>query len=113
MKSRAAVAFKAGAPLEIAEVGVQGPRLGEVMVEIKATQPANHSASRPESVLTGKLCLLKILYAFKYFFLFKSLLTTILEFIHHPLTLEICVGGLISKSEAVSSLAFLLHLILS
>ena len=37
MKSRAAVAFKAGAPLEIAEVDVQGPRPGEVMVEIKAT----------------------------------------------------------------------------
>ena len=37
MKSRAAVAFKAGAPLEIAEVDVQGPRSGEVMVEIKAT----------------------------------------------------------------------------
>ena len=37
MKSRAAVAFKAGAPLEIAEVDVQGPRAGEVMVEIKAT----------------------------------------------------------------------------
>ena len=37
MKSRAAIAFKAGAPLEIAEVDVQGPRAGEVMVEIKAT----------------------------------------------------------------------------
>ena len=35
MKSRAAVAFKAGAPLEIAEVDVQGPRAGEVMVEIQ------------------------------------------------------------------------------
>jgi S-(hydroxymethyl)glutathione dehydrogenase/alcohol dehydrogenase len=37
MKSRAAIAFKAGAPLEIAEVDVQGPRAGEVMVEVKAT----------------------------------------------------------------------------
>ena len=37
MKSRAAIAFKAGAPLEITEVDVQGPRAGEVMVEIKAT----------------------------------------------------------------------------
>jgi len=37
MKSRAAIAFKAGAPLEIAEVDVQGPCAGEVMVEIKAT----------------------------------------------------------------------------
>ena len=37
MKSRAAIAFKAGAPLVIGEVDVQGPRAGEVMVEIKAT----------------------------------------------------------------------------
>ena len=37
MKTRAAIAFKAGAPLEIADVDVQGPRPGEVMVEIKAT----------------------------------------------------------------------------
>ena len=37
MKSRAAIAFKAGAPLEITEVDVQGPRAGEVVVGIKAT----------------------------------------------------------------------------
>ena len=37
MKSRAAVAFEAGKPLEIAEVDVGGPATGEVMVEIKAT----------------------------------------------------------------------------
>jgi len=37
MKSRAAVAFKAGAPLEIHDVDLEGPREGEVMVEIKAT----------------------------------------------------------------------------
>ena len=37
MKSRAAVAFEAGNPLEIAEVDVGGPAAGEVMVEIKAT----------------------------------------------------------------------------
>ena len=37
MKSRAAVAFAAGKPLEIAEVEVGGPAAGEVMVEIKAT----------------------------------------------------------------------------
>ena len=37
MKSRAAVAFEAGKPLEIAEVDVGGPAAGEVMVEIKAT----------------------------------------------------------------------------
>ena len=37
MKSRAAVAFEAGKPLEIIEVDVGGPAAGEVMVEIKAT----------------------------------------------------------------------------
>ncbi len=37
MKSRAAVAFEAGKPLEIVEVDVDGPRTGEVLVEIKAT----------------------------------------------------------------------------
>ena len=37
MKSRAAVAFEAGKPLEIAEVDVGGPAAGGVMVEIKAT----------------------------------------------------------------------------
>jgi len=37
MKSRAAVAFEAGKPLEIVEVDVGGPATGEVMVEIKAT----------------------------------------------------------------------------
>ena len=37
MKSRAAVAFAAGMPLEIVEVDLEGPREGEVMVEIKAT----------------------------------------------------------------------------
>ena len=37
MKSRAAVALAAGKPLEIVEVDLEGPREGEVMVEIKAT----------------------------------------------------------------------------
>ena len=37
MKTRAAVAFEAGKPLEIVEVDLEGPRAGEVMVEIKAT----------------------------------------------------------------------------
>ena len=37
MKTRAAVAWKAGAPLTIEEVDLQGPREGEVLVEIKAT----------------------------------------------------------------------------
>jgi len=37
MKTRAAVAHKAGAPLSIEEVDLEGPRAGEVLVEIKAT----------------------------------------------------------------------------
>jgi S-(hydroxymethyl)glutathione dehydrogenase/alcohol dehydrogenase len=37
MKTRAAVAFEAGKPLEIVEVDLAGPKEGEVLVEIKAT----------------------------------------------------------------------------
>ncbi|MDP2397328.1 MAG: S-(hydroxymethyl)glutathione dehydrogenase/class III alcohol dehydrogenase [Burkholderiales bacterium] len=37
MKTRAAVAHKAGAPLTIETVDLDGPRAGEVLVEIKAT----------------------------------------------------------------------------
>ncbi|MFN7608271.1 MAG: S-(hydroxymethyl)glutathione dehydrogenase/class III alcohol dehydrogenase [Ralstonia sp.] len=37
MKTKAAIAWKAGAPLTVEEVDLQGPRAGEVLVEIKAT----------------------------------------------------------------------------
>ena len=37
MKTRAAVAFEAKKPLEIIEVDLEGPKAGEVLVEIKAT----------------------------------------------------------------------------
>ena len=37
MKSRAAVAFEAKKPLEIVELDLDGPRAGEVLIEIKAT----------------------------------------------------------------------------
>jgi len=37
VKTRAAIARQAGAPLEIDEIELAGPRQGEVMVEIKAT----------------------------------------------------------------------------
>ncbi|MFN3887592.1 MAG: S-(hydroxymethyl)glutathione dehydrogenase, partial [Aquabacterium sp.] len=37
MKTRAAVAWKAGAPLTIETVDLEGPREGEVLVEVKAT----------------------------------------------------------------------------
>ena len=35
MRTRAAVAVQAGTPLEIMEVNLEGPKPGEVMVEIK------------------------------------------------------------------------------
>jgi S-(hydroxymethyl)glutathione dehydrogenase/alcohol dehydrogenase len=37
MKTRAAVALAAGKPLEVMEVDLEGPKAGEVLVEIKAT----------------------------------------------------------------------------
>ena len=37
MRTRAAVAIEAGKPLEVMEVNLEGPKAGEVMVEIKAT----------------------------------------------------------------------------
>ena len=37
MKTRAAVAYEAGKPLVIEEVELEGPRAGEVLVELKAT----------------------------------------------------------------------------
>ncbi len=37
MKTKAAVAFAAGKPLDIVEVDLEGPKQGEVLVEIKAT----------------------------------------------------------------------------
>ncbi len=37
METRAAVAFKAGEPLSIETVNLEGPRAGEVLVELKAT----------------------------------------------------------------------------
>ena len=37
MKTKAAVAFEAGKPLELIEVDLEGPKEGEVLLEIKAT----------------------------------------------------------------------------
>ncbi|MEO0822914.1 MAG: S-(hydroxymethyl)glutathione dehydrogenase/class III alcohol dehydrogenase [Pseudomonadota bacterium] len=37
MRTKAAVAFEAGKPLEVTEVNLDGPRAGEVLVEMKAT----------------------------------------------------------------------------
>lgn len=37
MESRAAIAVKAGAPLEVGTINIEGPKAGECLVEIKAT----------------------------------------------------------------------------
>ncbi|RBP14150.1 S-(hydroxymethyl)glutathione dehydrogenase/alcohol dehydrogenase [Roseiarcus fermentans] len=37
MKTRAAIAVAAGKPLEVTEVDLEGPRAGEVLIEVKAT----------------------------------------------------------------------------
>ena len=37
MKTKAAVALEAGKPLEVMEVNLEGPKAGEVLIEIKAT----------------------------------------------------------------------------
>src|SRR5246127_5224558 len=37
MKTKAAIAYAAGKPLEVVEVDLQGPKAGEVLVEIKAS----------------------------------------------------------------------------
>ena len=37
MKTRAAVAFDKGKPLQVIDVDLDGPKAGEVLVEVKAT----------------------------------------------------------------------------
>jgi S-(hydroxymethyl)glutathione dehydrogenase/alcohol dehydrogenase len=37
MKTRAAIAWQAGAPLTVGEVDLEGPKAGEVLIEVKAT----------------------------------------------------------------------------
>jgi Zn-dependent alcohol dehydrogenase len=37
MKTRAAAAWKAGAPLSIEKVDLDGPRVGDVLVEVRVT----------------------------------------------------------------------------
>jgi S-(hydroxymethyl)glutathione dehydrogenase / alcohol dehydrogenase len=49
MKTRAAVAFAAKQPLEIVEVDLQGPKEGEVLVEIMATGICHTDANTLES----------------------------------------------------------------
>ena len=46
MDVRAAIAFAAGQPLQIETVQLDGPREGEVLVEIKATGICHTTSSR-------------------------------------------------------------------
>ena len=60
MKSRAAVALKAGQPLEITEIDVQGPKEGEVLVRMVATSVCHTDAftlsgSDPEGIFPSIL----------------------------------------------------------
>lgn len=54
MKMRAAIAFAAGKPLEAIGVDLEGPKAGEVLVELKATGVCrNHASSLPGDDLEG------------------------------------------------------------
>ena len=60
MDVRAAVAYKAGEPLVIETVQLQGPRFGEVLIEIKATGMCHtdeftRSGADPEGVFPAIL----------------------------------------------------------
>lgn len=60
MKSRAAVAFAAGKPLELVEIDVEGPKAGEVLVRIVATSVCHTDAytlsgADPEGVFPAVL----------------------------------------------------------
>ena len=53
MKTKAAVAFAAAKPLEIAEVDLDGPKSGEVLIEIKATGVCHTDAFTLSGYLGG------------------------------------------------------------
>ena len=58
MDVRAAVAFEAGKPLEVTKVQLEGPKAGEVLVEIKATgichtDEFTRSGADPEGLVPG------------------------------------------------------------
>ena len=56
MKTRAAVAWKAGAPLDIETIDIEGPKAGEVLVEIKATGICHTDAYTLMPALIRKAC---------------------------------------------------------
>ena len=60
MKSRAAVAVEAGKPLEIVEVDLEGPKAGEILMEVKAsgichTDEFTRSGDDPEGIFPAIL----------------------------------------------------------
>src|SRR3978361_2187345 len=56
MKTRAAVAFEAKTPLEIVELDLEGPKAGEVLVEIKATGICHTDAYTLDGLDSEGLC---------------------------------------------------------
>jgi len=57
MKTRAAVAFEVGKPLVIEQVDLEGPKPGEVLVELKATGVC-HTDEFTRSGADPSLCLI-------------------------------------------------------
>ena len=57
MEVRAAIATKAGAPLEVTTVNLEGPKQGEVLVQIKATGLC-HTDALHYRAMTLKCCFL-------------------------------------------------------
>ena len=60
MKTRAAIGWKAGQPLEVVTLDLAGPKTGEVLVEIKAsgvchTDEFTRSGGDPEGIVPGDL----------------------------------------------------------
>ena len=60
MKTRAAVAYEAGKPLVVEEVELEGPKAGEVLVEVRATGVCHtdeftRSGSDPEGLFPAIL----------------------------------------------------------
>ena len=59
MKTRAAIAYAAGKPLEVVTLDLEGPKAGEVLVELKATgichtDEFTRSGADPEGLLKPK-----------------------------------------------------------
>ena len=54
MLTRAAVALEAGKPMEVMEVNLEGPKAGEVLVEIKATGHLPHRRVHPVRRRSGR-----------------------------------------------------------